>query len=55
MKRLTRWQRVLALVLAGIFALSAAMTGTAAWADLGQHRTNIAENSGPPKPADALL
>ena len=55
MKRLTGWQRALALVFAGLFALSAAMTGTAAWADLSQHRTNIAGGNGPPKPADALL
>jgi len=55
MKRLAGWQRVLALVFAGAFALSAAMTGTAAWADLSQHRTNVAENSGPRGPAGALL
>jgi len=55
MKRLTGWQRVLALVFAGIFALSAAMTGTAAWAELSQHRTNPFQGDGPPKPASALL
>jgi len=55
MKRLPGWQRILALVFVGIFALSAVMTGTAAWADLSQHGTNIAEGSGPPKKTNALL
>ena len=55
MKRLPGWQRVLALAFAGVFALSAAMAGTAAWAELSQHRTNIVSGEGPPKPTDALL
>jgi len=48
-------RRLLMLLLAALFALSAAMTGTAAWADLSQHRTNVAAGSGRQKPADALL
>jgi len=55
MKRLTVWQRVLAVALAGIFALSAAMSGTAAWADLAQHRTNPFRGEGAPGPSNALL
>jgi len=30
------WQKALALVLVGVFALSAALTGTMAWADFSQ-------------------
>jgi len=55
MKRFMGWQRVLALVFAGIFTLSAAMSGTAAWADLSQHRTNPVQGDGPQGPANALL
>jgi len=54
-KAAAKWQQVLALAMAGIFALSAAMTGTAAWADLSQHRTNAAEGVGPSGPVGALL
>jgi|GEM_PF-1227560 len=57
MKRLfsSPWQRFLALAMAGVFALSAALSGTMAWADFSQHRTNAAEGNGPPKPSTALL
>ena len=50
----TAWQRILALVLAGIFAILAAISGTMAWADFSQHRTNVAEGE-PPKLTNALL
>ena len=49
------WQRILPLALAGILVLLAMISGTMAWVDVSQHKTNVAEGSGPPKPADALL
>ena len=49
------WRRILALALAGILALTAALSGTMAWADFSQHRTNAAEGSGPPPLSSALL
>ncbi|MCL2107538.1 MAG: Cna B-type domain-containing protein [Oscillospiraceae bacterium] len=58
MKRLPRpafGHRATALVLACIFVVSAAVSGTMAWADFSQHRTNAAEGSGPPQPGSALL
>ena len=57
MKRLfsVRWRRILALALVGILVISAALSGTMAWTDFSQHRTNVAEGSGPPKLSNALL
>ena len=49
------WQRLLALALAAVFVLSAAMSGTAAWRDVSQHRTNVAQGGGAPVPVGALL
>ena len=49
------WQRLLALELTAVFVLSAAMSGTAAWKDISQHRTNVAQGGGAPMPAGALL
>jgi len=49
------WHRTLALFLTCVFALSAALSGTMAWTDFSQHRTNAAEGSGPPQLGSALL
>ena len=54
-KAAAKWQRLLALVLTVVFMLSAFMTGTVAWADMSQHKTNIAKGEGSPKPGDAIL
>ena len=54
-KTAAKWQRLWALVLATVFMLSAAMTGTVAWADISQHKTNIAKGGGAPRPGDAIL
>ncbi|MDR2753409.1 MAG: DUF5979 domain-containing protein, partial [Oscillospiraceae bacterium] len=54
MKRL-RGARPIALLLACVLALSAAASGTMAWADFSQHRTNIAEGEGPGMLRSALL
>ena len=56
MKRVpTVWGRLVGLAMAGVFMLSAVMSGTMAWTDYQQHKTNVAEGNGPPMPADALL
>jgi len=56
MKRLSAaWKRIIALILAGLFVLMATMSGTMAWADFTQHRTNIMEGDGPHRPSNALL
>ena len=49
------WPRFLALLLAAVFALSTVLSGTMAWIDMSQHRTNAAEGEGAPQPAQALL
>lgn len=41
-----RWQRLLALGLAAVFMLSAAVSGTAAWKDFSQHKTNAVRGNG---------
>ena len=54
-KSVARKQRIIASFLSAVFVLSSIMTGTAAWADARQHKTNIAEGDGVPKLSDAIL